>query len=308
MTNGYGAPQDMCFAEDIRLTCTTDAGSGGTQYREVYSIVGRPTLPVSDYQWPGGSGASGSITLFDAASQNDLISNGGFDTWSNASAAPDSSWAAVTGTFGSTLTRSSSNKRGTYSLAMNSDGSTLLAFKQQLSTSIVKPNQVILFNAWMKVDTLDATGVVRIRLTDGAGTTLTNDASTSQAYTRNTNGNIGTSFTNITTAFQTPKQLPSTGVFLVIEFTTSPANSRVVTVDLVGLKVGQSLYAGGPLIAGFSNATANALSDYSTLTIANDATSNFFVKAVDRFFNLRTQGLYFPSAASETVADSLLTA
>jgi hypothetical protein len=271
-------------------------------------MSGEPVRAVSDVNWPGGSGASGTITMFDAGTQNDLLTNGGFDTWTNASAAPDSSWTAVVGTFGSTITRSSSNKRGTYALALNSDGSTLLTFKQQLSSSIVRPNQVLLLNLWAKIDTLDASGVVTFKLVDGAGSTISNDASTSQAYTRNTNGNIGTSYTNISTAFQLPKVLPSTGVYLSIGFTTSPANSRVVTFDLVGLKVGQSLYSGGPVFAGFSNATANALSDYSTLTIANNATTNYWVKAVDRFFDMRAKNLYFPSSGSNLINNSLLTA
>jgi hypothetical protein len=307
MVNGKGDPLDLVMDETINLKCTTDVGAGGTEYREVYTVTGEPTLSSTDYLWPGGSGATGTITLFDAGTQNDLISNGGFDTWTNSAAAPDSSWTAVTGTFGTNLTRSSSVKRGTYSLALTSDASTLLAVKQQLSTSIVKPNQVICFNAWMKSSASDATGIVTIKLVDGAGATLTNDAGTSQAYTREMDGQIGTSFTNITTTFQTPKVLPSTGVFLQIGYTTSPANAVVLTVDLVGLKVGTALYSGGPVTAGFSNATANAIGDYSSLVIASDATVNFMVKAFDRFFNMRSLGLYLPSATSETILDSLLT-
>lgn len=308
MTGPAGDPFDMCFAEDINLKCTTDVSAGVTEFRETYTITGEPALATTDYQWPGGSGATGTISMFDAASQNDLISNGGFDTWSNASAAPDSSWTSVLGTFGTNLTRSSSNKRGTYALAITSNGSALYGVKQQLSTSIVKPNQIIHFNSWMKVSSSDGDGILRIRLCDGAGTTLTNDASTSQAYSREMDGQIGTAYTNVSTTFQTPKVLPSTGVFVEIALTTSPANAVVVTVDLVGMKVGQSLYSGGPTIAAFSGATANALNDYSTLAVSNNATSNFFVKALDRFFSLRQLGLYFPTAGSETISDTLLTA
>lgn len=307
MKNGYGDTLDMCFDEDIKFTCTSDSGSGATQYRETYSYVSEPSKPISDVNWPGGSGTSGTMSLFDASGQDDLLTNGGFDTWTNSAAAP-SGWASVLGTFGTNITRSTDNKRGTYSLALNSNGSALYGIKQQLSTSLVEPNQVILMNLWAKIDTLDASGVVTFKLTDGNGTTLTNDASTSQSYTRNTNGNIGTSYTNITTSFQLPKVIPSTGVYFHIVFSTSPANSRVVTFDLVGLKEGTALYAGGPVVAGFSNATSNALRDYSTLTIANNATVNYWVKALDRFFDLRTKGLYFPTTGSTLINNSLLTA
>lgn len=310
MTNGYGDPVDMCMAEDIKFTCTGDTSTGTTQYRETYSYVGEPLLPTTDYQWPGGSGANGTMTLFDAGSETSLIANGGFDTWSNASAAPDSSWTAVLGAFGTTLVRSTDNKRGTYALALTSDGSTLLGVKQVLSSTLVKPNQVILYNMWAKKSANDASGVLRIRLVDGNGTAITNDAGTTQAatYTLASGGDIATTYTNLTGSFQTPRQLPSTGVYVRVEYSVSPANGIVTTVDLVGLKIGTQVYAGGPFVAGFSGATNNAVTDYSTITVANDATVNFFVKALDRFFDLRTKGLYFPSAASESIADSLLTA
>lgn len=309
LKNEYGDPTDMVFAEDITLRCTSDSSTGATQYREVFSVSGEPTLAVSDVNWPGGSGTSTSITLFDAGSQNDLITNGGFDTWSNAASAPDS-WTIGTGTAGTTIERDSSTiKRGAYACRFDSDGSTLLAIKQQLSTTLVKPNRVLLLNLWAKVDTLDASGIVRFRLCDGAGTTLTDDAGNSQAYTRNTNGNIAATWTNISTAFQTPRQLPSTGVYLEIAFTTSPANLRTVSFDLVGLVEGQRLYAAGPYTRGFSAASANAIGDYSTLAIANNAPNAGWVRAGQRWLGLPSFGqqYYFPSVtSSESVADSLL--
>lgn len=311
MVGQYGQPLDMVMAEDVRFTCTTDANTGGaTAYREVYTYAGEPALPTTDYLWPGGSAASGSMSLFDASTQTDLITNGGFDTWTTAGAAPDSSWTSVVGTFGSTLTRSTDVKRGSYSLAMTSDGSALLSVKQQLSTSIVKPNQVINFNVWVKKSTNDNTGVYRVRLIDGNGSAISNDASTanSATFTMGSGGDIGSSFTRLSGSFQTPRVLPSSGVFVQFGISTAPANGVVLTTDLFGLKVGTQIYAGGPFVSGFSSGTANALNDLSTLTIANDATTNFFVKALDRIFSLRQLGIYFPSASSETIADSVLTA
>jgi hypothetical protein len=296
----------MLFAENVKFTCTGDTATGVTQYRETYSFAGEPNLTTTNYLWPDGSGCTGSISMFDAGGENSLISNGGFDTWSNASAAPEN-WTIVTGSAGSTITRSSDNKRGTYAIALNADGSTLHKIKQQLSTSLVKPNQVMLYNFWAKVDTDDDSGVLRIRLVDGNGTAISNDQSTAQSQTYNIGSDIATSYTRLSGSFQTPRQLPSTGVFLEISFSTSPNNTRVITIDLIGLKIGQTLYSGGPYVAAFSGATNNAVGDYSTLALSNDATANFFVKALDRFFDLRTKNLYFPSAASETVVDTLLT-
>lgn len=311
LTGPYGDPLDFVYDESIKFTCTGDTSTGVTKYRETYSYVGEPSVAYTDKDWPVGSGCSGSMTLFDAGGQNDLITNGGFDTWTNASAAPDS-WTIVTGTAGTTIERASAAsdvKRGAYSCRFDSDGSTLLAIKQQLSTTLVKPNKVYLLNLWAKVDTLDATGVVRFRLADGNGTTLTNDAGTSQSYTRNVNGNIGTSYTQVSTSFQTPKQLPSTGVFLYIEFTTAPANGRMVYFDLVGLLEGTQLYNGGCYTRGFSAATNNAITDYTTIAVTNNAPNAGWVRIGQRLLDMPTLGptVYWPSVtAIEEISNSLL--
>lgn len=308
MTNEYGDPVDMCYAEDVKFTCTGDTSTGLTQYRETFTYAGEPSVAVTHKDWPQGSGTSGTMALFDAGGQNDLITNGGFDTWTNSSAAPDS-WTIVTGAAGTTVERDSSTvKRGSYACRLDSDGSTLLTIKQQLSTSLVKPNKVYIFNAWMKMDTTDGSGAVRIRLCDGNGNTLTNDAGTNQTYSRNTNGQIAATWTQISTSFQTKRQLPSTGVFLEIGFTTSPANSRTLSIDLVGLVEGTRLYAGGPFVRGFSAATANALRDYNNVAVANNAANASFTRIGQRWFNMPALGtdVYFPSNSSNTINDNLL--
>lgn len=306
VTNQYGDQLNCVYPEDVKFTCTTDQTTG-TQYREVFTITGEPQLAITNQNWPGGSGATGSLTLTDP-DQTGLIANGAFSNWSDSGVmAP--SWTVVTGTAATNITRTTSSKRGNYALRFTSNGSTLLTFKQQLSTSLVKPNTVYILGLWAKIDTLDASGIVRFRLCDGSGTTLTNDATTSQSYTRNTNGNLGTSYTFISTAFQTPRQLPSSGVFLEIGFTTSPATSRTVDFDLIGLVAGQQLYAQGPFVAGFSAATANAVGDYATLSVSNDAANASWNRAMQRWLNLPSLGAqyYLPTSGSPTVADSLLT-
>lgn len=306
-TNQFGDQLNTVFPEDIQFTCSSDSASGATQYREVFTITGEPLKAITAFDWPGGSGASGTLTLTDA-DQTGLIANGGFETWSDSgSMAP--SWTVVTGTGGTNLTRTTSSKRGNYALRLTSDGSTLLKFKQQLSTSLVKPNKQYILGLWAKIDTLDASGIVRFRLCDGAGTTISNDASTAQTYTRNTNGNIGTSYTFISTAFQTPRQLPSTGVFLEIGFTTSPANARTVDFDLIGLVEGQQLYNQGVFVAGFSAATANAVGDYATVTVANNAANASWNRHLQRVLGLTALGAqyYLPTSGSPTISDALLT-
>lgn len=307
LTNQYGAQLNCVYPEDIKFTCTSDAASGATQYREVYTITGEPQLAITNQNWPGGSGASGSLALTDA-DQTALIANGGFETWSDPLVmAP--SWTVVTGTAGTNITRTTSSKRGNYAIRLTSDGSTLLKFKQQLSSTLVKPNKVYHFGCWAKIDTLDASGIVRFRLCDGSGTTIANDATTSQTYTRNTNGNIAATYTFISTSFQTPRQLPSSGVFLEIGFTTSPATSRTVDFDLVSIGEATQLYAQGPFITAYSAATANAVGDYALVSVANNAANASWNRAGQRWLGLPALGpqFYFPTSGSPTIADSLLT-
>jgi hypothetical protein len=307
LTNQFGDQLNCVFPEDIKFTCTADAASGATQFREVFTITGEPPLAITNQNWPGGSGASGSITLTDA-DQTGLIANGGLELWAIPTAmAPN--WTVVTGTAGTNITRTTSSKRGNYAIRLNSDGSTLLAFKQQLNTALIRPNRVYHFGCWAKIDTLDASGIVRFRLADGNGTTIANDATTSQTYTRNTNGQIGTSYTFISTSFQTPRQLPSSGVFLEIGFTTSPANTRTVDFDLISIVEASQLYAQGPFITAYSAATPNAVGDFATATIANNAPNASWNRAMQRWLGLTSLGsqFYLPTSGSPTIADALLT-
>lgn len=306
-TNQFGEQINTIYPEDIRFTCTSDAASGATQYREVFTVAGEPLKAVTAWDWPGGSGATGSLTLTDP-DQTGLIANGGFENWTDSgSMAPN--WTVVTGTAGTNLTRTTSSKRGNYAIRLTSNGSTLLTFKQQLNTSLVRPNTVYIFSYWAKIDSSDGTGILRTRLVDGSGTVISNDASTANSYTRELDGQIGTSYTFNSTAFQTPRQLPSSGVFLEVGFSTSPANTRTVDIDLIGLVAGQQLYAGGPFVAGFSGATANAAGDYSIVATTNDAVNATWVRFGQRFLGMPALGAAFvwPTSGSTLLNNNLIT-
>lgn len=301
LTNVYGDPLDMVMAETVRLTVSSDVSSGGTQFAETMTVQGQPTVPSTDYRWPQGSGATGSLRFTDATATG-LLTDGGFETW--VSATP-TYWTITAGA--STVDKETVNiVRGTYSLKITSDGSTLTTFRQQLS-SAVAPNKSYCLNLWAMMSSADASGVVRFRLTNSAGTTLTNDATTSLSYTRNTNGQIGTSMTQVSTFFQTPRNLPSSGgVWLEIGFTTAPANTKVLYIDNVGLVEAAPLYSGGPLVAAFSKSTANAVRDTYSVAVTNSLGYNSFVRALDRIFGVRALGVYLPTSGSPTINDNLI--
>jgi FlaG/FlaF family flagellin (archaellin) len=303
--NGYGDTLQYAYPETIKFLCTTDS----TRFGETFSIAGAPKLAITDANWPGGSGATGSLTLFDAAT-NSYIQNGNFDTWTSPSAAPDS-WTVVVGTPGTNIVRDTSTKRSTsYALRFVNDGSTLFKVKQQLSSSLIAANQVLCLNLWAKVSASDSSGVVRFRLVDGSGAVISNDAGTANSFTADTNTGIGTSYTNLSGFFQMPRQLPTSGVFLEITQSVAMASPKTVNLSLIGLTKAIQLYNyGGPFCAGFSSASAHSAGDYFNSAITNTVTNPTWVRASQRWLGMDTMGpqMYFPSVTSaETVADSLL--
>lgn len=301
LTNQYGEPLDMVFAEDITTFVTADVSSGGTQYAETLQAVGEPTGTATNYLWPLGSGCNTTFRITNGAVDT-LVQDGNFELWSGIT---PTKWTVVTGP--ATVDKGTTNLvRGTYNMEWTSDGSTLTRIRQQLSTSVA-PNTVYCLNLWAIIDTLDVSGIVRFRLTDTDGTTLVNDNGDSLTYNRNVNGQIGTSLTNVYQFFQTGRQLPpSGGVWLDIAYTTSPATSRVLQMAMLSLVAATQLYPGGPYAAAFSYTTSNARGDYYTSPVANNLATKSFVRTLDRWFNMRTQNLYLPSSTSPTIPDSLM--
>lgn len=305
--NEYGDQLDMVFSEDVKLTVSADTSTGGTQYAETLTIAGEPAKAVTDYQWSmeGGSGASGSMTINDATTTG-LITDGGFESWS--SSTTPTYWTVTTGA--ATVARNAANViRGSYSLAITSDGSTLTAVRQQVASTI-STNRVYAINVWMKMSATDGSGQVRIRLTNSAGTVLVDDAGNNLQTTVGLNGGSGvdTSFTKVSAFFSTPRQLPATGgVYLEIAFTTAPSSPKVLYVDHISFVRATQLYTGGPYVAAFSKDTPNAKGDYYTVAVANSFPYNSFARALDRFFSMRSLGLYLPSTSgSATVSDALI--
>lgn len=303
-TNEFGDALTMPYPETIRFNCTSAAPSFGEQF----TIVGAPQKPVTDANWPGGSGATGAIGLFDATTSS-YLTNGNFADWSVA-ASPPANWTYDVGTGGTTIVRDSSTKRSTgYSVQFVSNGSVLHKIRQQVSSSLLATNNVLCLQFWAKVSVADAAGVLRVRLVDGTGTVITNDAGNNLSTTFDTNTTIGTSYTSCSVFFQLPRQLPTTGVFLVMEMTTTMTSTRTLNISLVGLTKANPLYAAGPYCAAFSAALPHAVGDYFSAAVANNATNDSWVRAGQRWLNLPSLGnsFYFPSVtSSETVDDGLL--
>lgn len=301
-TSNLGVPTDQQLPETVTVTCQNDVSNGGTQYGEVLSFSGQPVRGASDYQWPGGSACSGTFNVTDGNTTTKLT-DGNFGSWTGTGSNTPVNWtlggSAVAGTH---ILRNSVPVRGTYACRFVSDGTVLVSIKQAVT---LLPLKVYSLNGFGKISSTDATGAVRFRLTDGSGTTLADDASTDNTLSKNVNGEIGATYSQVQTFWRTPRQLPSQ-VFFEIAFTTSPTAARTVDFSLFSLVEAQQLYAGGPYVAAFSKDDATTVGDVFQIAVTNSLGTTAFIPSLDRLLSTRQLGIALPSAASETVSDSLI--
>lgn len=302
-TDGDGLPLDCLFAEtvDVRVTAATAA----SPFTETLSLTGDPAVDATDVTWPQGSGASTTLSTTDPAVDG-LLQNGSFETWTVTNI-PDS-WTIAVGTVTTHVTRQASPRRSTeqYCVRLTSDGSTLIKLRQQF-TSTLEPLTLYAVTFCAKINTADATGAFRVALVDSGGTVVNDAQGNANSSTVGVNGGsgIGTSYTQFTAFFRTPAKAVSTWQ-LEFGFTTSPTSGRTVDVDLVSIALPTQLYTGGPYAIAWGNSITPVVGDRWTIAYTNSLGTDSLVRNCDRFFGTRDLGLKFPTAASETVSDSLI--
>lgn len=302
-TDGDGLPLDCLFAETVRVRCT--AASAASPFTETLECEGDPAVDATAYNWPQGSGTAAVLTTVDPAVDG-LIANGDFEDFTVTNT-PDS-WTIAVGTVTTHVTRQASPRRTTeqYCVRLTSDGSTLVKLRQQF-TSTLEPLTLYAVTFTAKINTADATGAFRVALVDSGGTVVNDAQGNANSSTVGVNGGsgIGTSYTQFTAWFRTPAKAVSTWQ-LEFGFTTSPTSGRTVDVDLVSIATPTQLYTGGPYAIAWGNATTPVVGDRWTIAYTNSLGTDSLVRNCDRFFGTRDLGLKFPTAASETVSDSLI--
>lgn len=297
-TNQYGDPIDMTVAETITVTCT----NGSTAYAEALQAVGETALSAVDPNWPGGSGANVAFNITDPSATG-IITNGGFTgTWTSNTPA---NWTIIDGEAGVTVFREVAGGVRTAADACRllSDGAQATQLGQNVSLAI---NTVYFATVQAKVSASDGSGTLVIQLTDGDGNVLQDDAGNNLTYTRNMSAQVTTSYQAFTVPFATPRFLPST-VRLEVGFGTAPTSGKSLYLDLINLVAGTPLYTNGPTIAAFSGANQTAFDDTWAIAITNTLTTQSFALGMQRLYNMRSMGVYFPSANSPTISDSLVT-
>ncbi|HYE77642.1 MAG TPA: hypothetical protein VEI97_06625, partial [bacterium] len=100
-----GVRTERCYVEVGEIICTGSAQAGSaTAGSEPLSVLGEPAVVTTAYDWPKGSGGSGSLLLTNPTLDNsggNLLTNSDFDDYT-ATNDPDN-WALDTGTAGATI-------------------------------------------------------------------------------------------------------------------------------------------------------------------------------------------------------------
>lgn len=304
--DGDGLPLDCLFAETLVATVTTDAGNGATEFSENITILGDTSKASTDFDWPGGSGSSTSLATTDPAVDG-LLSNGDFADWTVTNVPDD--WTIAIGTATTHVTRQASPVRSTddYNLRLTSDGSTLVALRQEPASALL-PLTVYAATITAKINTVDATGALRFALVDGTGTVIADAEGVANSSVLGVNGSAGvdTTYKQFTAFFRTPAKVPAT-VSFEVKLSTAPTSGRIVDVDLVQMVRATQLYSGGPYAAAFSHETSPIVGDRWTIAATNSLGAATLVRGADRLLGTRSRGLKFPTGGSPTVSDALVT-
>ena len=315
-----GLVTDFLVPDVYLIQCTADRSQDGTAYAESFSLVGKPAdaLPT-DASYPSGTGLSTSVTAIDPASNESIVSNGDFDTWTVTNTPDD--WTLGTSVVAGThvFQKTSDDPRGTssgnISLRLVGDGTVLIKLRQQITAD---PNTVLAAHMRIKKVTDPGTDwAVSLLLVDGTGTAVAGNGSYSNIVTSAAATSVASTWLNpVTGVFCIPAVLPSTGLFLEIRFhqsgatTTAPVNTAECYVDHVSLQVTQPLYDGGPTLTCFSGTTEGVVGDTRTATVAltSGVPSSYLIRGMDRLLGLASleDRIVTVTGGGETQADSLV--
>lgn len=199
---------------------------------------------------------------------------------------------------------------GGAAVKLASDGSTLTTLNQRLTN--LSTSTAYAISLWACADFVPAAGVVTIDLVDGIGGTVLTDAQgTSNSITFNASALLSSykhlkDLQSSECYFRTPATLP-TNVYLRVRVSTAVTSGSSIFIDQVGLTAATALYTGGPMVAIFSGNTSFSTADTWTMIVTNNRAGTLR-EMLERNFSLSSLDLLFPTSASPTVPDSVLTA
>ena len=311
LKNNNALNYQMNYAEDVLVTCTGDAQSGGrTIGNETFSVAGEYSISdPTNFLWPKGSASSITLNAIDAGdnnTNNNLLNNGAFETFTVANT-PDN-WAVLNGAAGTEiLSEASVVYAGAKALSFVSTATNpkigQLFNDSTGTTAVLTPLTTYSVSCWVKADSVPASGTLTVRLYDVTNSlTMVDDSATYCQSVINLN-TLTTSYVNFTTVFRTPRELPAS--YRIEVLANSIPTSRILYIDHLSMAKMTPLYSNGPMFCIHSGASQFIAGDVLTTAVANNYTSGWNSMS-EKLFGLNSLGLIIPSGGSPNISDALL--
>ena len=205
-------------------------------------------------------------------------------------------------THGTTTAGNASAWRGV-SLEFDSDGSQLTQILQPVT---LEYDRVYFFSMRLIRAGAVSSGNMTVDLVAGIDGSVTVDDSGTQNSVSFSAASIGTgSHSTVTRSFRLARQYAQP-VYLRIRITSAITNTASIYIDDVVLVEGTELYPGGPIVAAVAGRVPPKNDDSWTIAVTNTR-AGLLHDWLDRFFDLRGRDMLFPTNASPTIPDSVMT-
>jgi len=295
--------------ETLNFECVRDSTSvnvprGG----ERFIISGEQPYPALDHRWPGGTGTWGTYACTSdlgsdgqSAGKN-VLRNSSFNSFDGDAPV---NWDIAVGAASSEVFASTSDAaRGTNSLKLTNDGSTLIRLMQEIDSKsqtgtrgkIRADASVALSFLVKRSGTGPSAGALQVGLFQSDGTAV------SGATTTVAHGAITTSYALKTLSFRVPLSLPNP-VYFGIKVSTAFTSGCHLHIDALVFAEMHRRQAGGAACLIVPGATDFIVGDEMNVSLSND-NGGVMEKLMDRVFNTFHLGIFMPNAtSSETIAD-----
>lgn len=316
---GDGRQQDNMVAEQLRLLCTSDSYTGGTNAgSEQFQLAGTAnTAGIWDYNWPLGSGQTVTTTAIsastDASSSGNLLTNGDMEDWSDDAIPELDNWQLSGGVWGTDIQQSATVYQGDFAVEfIAGTAATPILFQEFGEDTGVSPtvlNSYIVNFFARKVSGTISAGVLTIELTDDTGTVVNDEQGVANSTTLDLT-TLTTTYAAVNVVFRIPQVPPTGNLRFRFRISTAIVGGNVLIDDACFGAV-TAAYPGGFGFAVFSGATPFVKNDGWDVTTTNDrAGASYgatFQTLFDRLFGMRNLNQLLPTSATPTLPDSLIT-
>jgi hypothetical protein len=296
-------PRLFPFTETLQFSCISDSyTSGVTAGRESFSVTSELAAPIDGPYWPGGSGLSQSIQGQPSVDST-LFGNAYFEEWGSPVTNTPADWALSNLVAGTTITRSSEAYTGDYAASFNA-AITNAEVYQTISGLTGGRNYLVAFRYRRLTDI--TTGVVTLALRTAAGAVIDNAAGDPLSLVVSVTGGLGPDYEVAYAVFSVPRGFAASPR-ISLRFTTAMTAAESVLIDTVELILMESLYVGGPDVALLSGTVGWAVGDTYTLAVSNNASTDTFLRNIQRAYPGVAVAFNWPVSATPTISNDLIT-